>query len=130
VRCCSHWVYQQQGWWCGAVATGFISSKDGGAVLWPLGLSGAGLVVRCCSHWVYQEQGWWCCVSGHWVYQQQDWWCCAVANVFIRRRLVVRSNCIYARSAPPSYINTTSTMVCGSAMNLHFFSMARQPSWV
>ena len=23
MRCCSHWVYQQQGWWCCAVATGF-----------------------------------------------------------------------------------------------------------
>jgi len=30
---CSHWLYQQQGWWCRAVATGFINSKDGGGVL-------------------------------------------------------------------------------------------------
>ena len=60
MRCCGHWVYQEQGWWCGAVVTGFIRSRAGGAVLWSLGLSGAGLVVRCCGHWVYQKQGWWC----------------------------------------------------------------------
>jgi hypothetical protein len=37
VPCCGHWVYQQQSWWCGVVAIGFISSKAGGGVLWPLG---------------------------------------------------------------------------------------------
>jgi len=61
VRCCGHWLYQQQRWWCGAVATGFISSKAGGAVLWPLALSTARMVVLCCSHWLYQQQGWWWC---------------------------------------------------------------------
>jgi hypothetical protein len=30
---------------CGAVATGFNSSRAGGAVLWPLGLTAARLVV-------------------------------------------------------------------------------------
>jgi hypothetical protein len=43
------------------VAPGFISTKAGGALLCPLGLSAARLVVRCCDHWVYQQQGWWCC---------------------------------------------------------------------
>jgi len=33
VLCCDHWVYQQQGWWCCAVTTGFTSSKVGGVVL-------------------------------------------------------------------------------------------------
>jgi hypothetical protein len=37
-----------------------MNSKDGGAVLWPLVLSAARMVVRRCGHWVYQEQGWWC----------------------------------------------------------------------
>jgi hypothetical protein len=50
VRCCGHWVNQQQGWWCGAVANGFISSKAGGAVLYPLALTAACLVVLCCGH--------------------------------------------------------------------------------
>jgi hypothetical protein len=54
VRCCGHWVYQQQGSWCCAVATGITSSKAGGAVLWPLGLPAARLVVLCFSHWVHQ----------------------------------------------------------------------------
>ena len=59
MRCCGNWVYQQLGWWCFAVATDFISSKDG-ALLWPMILSAARLVVLCCGHWVYQQQGWWC----------------------------------------------------------------------
>jgi len=42
------------------MATEFISSKADGAVLWPLALSTAKMVVRCCSHWFYQQQGWWC----------------------------------------------------------------------
>ena len=56
MRCCGHWVYQELGWWCGAVATGFIRSKAGGAVLWPLGLPAARLVVLCCSHCVHQKK--------------------------------------------------------------------------
>ena len=50
------------------MATGFISSKTGGAVLWPMVLSAARLVVLYC---------------GQWFYQQQRWWCGAVANGFI-----------------------------------------------
>jgi hypothetical protein len=61
--------------------------------------------MRCCSHLLYQQQG---------------WWCCAVATGLIRR-LVVLSNCRHARSAHPSYLNRTSTMVCGKAMNLPSF---------
>ena len=36
------------------MATGITSSKAGGAMLWPLGLPAARLVVLCCSHWVHQ----------------------------------------------------------------------------
>jgi hypothetical protein len=39
VRCCGQWVYQELGWWCGAVATGFIRSKAGGAVLVAIGFT-------------------------------------------------------------------------------------------
>jgi hypothetical protein len=51
VWCCGQWFYQQQGWWCGAVANGFIMSKADGVVLWQMVLSSTRLMVWCCGKW-------------------------------------------------------------------------------